>query len=66
MFEHFFESLANEARITLHILNSPTPQSDEEKIIEVCEVVGKAIWGCTKVDERRGGKVASSKGTLCA
>ena len=64
MVEHFLESFATESRITLHVTAEGEGSDDSERATAVMEAVGKAVGGAMAKDQRREGKVASSKGTL--
>ena len=64
MVEHFLESFATESRITLHVTAEGGGNDDGERARAVMEAVGKAVGGAMAKDQRREGKVASSKGTL--
>ena len=64
MVEHFLESFATEARVTLHVISKGGADDDEARARAVMEAVGRAVGGAMAKDQRREGKVASSKGTL--
>ena len=76
MFLHFFESLTAEARATTHV-EYLAPQENGQEVqgqnlgghslhvaFATARAFGAALAECIRVDERRAGKVASSKGTL--
>jgi len=66
MFHHFFESLTMNAHMTVHILQIQAGDSMEDRAMATAAAFGKALKFCAAVDPRRGGKTASSKGTLSA
>ena len=61
MVQHFFESLVTNGMMTCHI-EGQAANSAESAI----KAFGTCFAFCKAVDERRGGKVSSSKGTLSA
>lgn len=63
MFEHFFQSLANTAGLTLHIRQLSGRNSHH--IAEATfKAFARALRGAVEFDPRRAGTVASSKGVL--
>ncbi len=60
---HFFESLAQEARMNLHArLLAGT--NDHHKLEALFKALARALDQATRVDPRLGGEVPSTKGTL--
>mmetsp|Transcript_102241 Transcript_102241/g.288851 ORF Transcript_102241/g.288851 Transcript_102241/m.288851 type:complete len:468 (+) Transcript_102241:108-1511(+) len=67
MLLHAFESLALEARATVHLeqlARGEGPGYTLELALAAARAYGAALGACATVDPRRAGKVASSKGTL--
>lgn len=63
MVAHFFESLAREANITLHV--QLTRGINDHHRVEVCfKALAKALDAATQLDERILGEVPSTKGVL--
>jgi len=70
MLQHVFESLTIEARATVHLEllrkeeYSTTAGHTKDLAIASARAYGTALAECVRLDPRRAGKVASSKGTL--
>ena len=74
MLLHLFESLTTETRATVHLEMRPSsssggpyvphPGHTKDLAIAAARAFGTALAECVRVDPRRAGKVASSKGTL--
>mmetsp|Transcript_60661 Transcript_60661/g.70966 ORF Transcript_60661/g.70966 Transcript_60661/m.70966 type:complete len:586 (+) Transcript_60661:69-1826(+) len=69
MLQHVFESLTIETRATVHIQvihdsNADVVGHTRDLALASARAYGKALAECVRVDPRRAGKVASSKGTL--
>ncbi|CAL5220594.1 g2635 [Coccomyxa viridis] len=63
LLEHFFQSLANTSGMTLHIRQLAGKNSHH--IVEATfKAFARALRRATEQDERRAGKIASSKGVL--
>jgi imidazoleglycerol-phosphate dehydratase len=63
MVAHFFESLAREARLTLH-LDLLKGENDHHRVEACFKAVAKALDWATQVDPRLGGEIPSTKGVL--
>ena len=63
MIEHVFESLVVNSQMTVHFLTVKTG-SVRELSLAAAEAWGTALKHCIAIDQRRAGKVSSSKGTL--
>ena len=69
MLVHALESLAVEGRATLHLealADDGAPGHTLPLALAAAEAFGAALGDAVRVDPRRGGAVASSKGTLSA
>ena len=67
MLHHVFDSLTLEARATAHVemqRDSGRPGHTLGLAVAMARAYGAALAECVRVDPRRAGKVASSKGTL--
>ena len=67
MFHHVIESLTVEMRATVHVVaikDTATPGHTMDLAVATVTAYGKALAECLRLDPRRAGKVASSKGTL--
>mmetsp|Transcript_18123 Transcript_18123/g.41277 ORF Transcript_18123/g.41277 Transcript_18123/m.41277 type:complete len:154 (+) Transcript_18123:1179-1640(+) len=68
MLQHVFESLTIETRATVHIevLGDYKSSDGHTKNLAIASAraYGTALRECVRIDPRRAGKVASSKGTL--
>jgi len=75
MLQHVFESLTIETRATVHLELMPSskdgaayqpqyPGHTKDLALAAARAFGTALAECVRVDPRRAGKVASSKGTL--
>lgn len=64
MVVHFFESIASSTRLTMHLVQKSDQGSDLDRVLAAAAAMGTAFEICGRVDPRRSGKVASSKGTL--
>lgn len=63
MVEHFFQSLANTAGMTLHIRKLDGRNSHH--VVEATfKAFARALRAATEIDPRRQGMIASSKGVL--
>lgn len=60
---HIFETIAIHARITLHA-RVEYGRNDHHKIEGLWKAFARALDAATRIDERRGGQVPSTKGTL--
>jgi len=60
---HFFQSLAMEARMTLHVLVL-RGENDHHKVEATFKALAKALDWATSVDPRLAGQVPSTKGVL--
>jgi imidazoleglycerol-phosphate dehydratase len=60
---HLFESIATHGRLNLHarVLYG---RNDHHKVEALFKALGRALDGATRVDDRLGGAVPSTKGTL--
>lgn len=63
LLEHFFESLAVTARANLHA-EVIYGRDDHHKAEALFKVLGRALDAATRLDPRRGGEIASTKGSL--
>ncbi len=63
MFPHFFESLAREARLTLH-LDLTKGTNDHHSVEASFKAFAKALDWATQFDERIAGEIPSTKGVL--
>jgi len=63
MIRHFLESFASEAKLNLNarILSGA---NDHHKVEALFKALGRALDGATRIDERLGGAVPSTKGTI--
>jgi imidazoleglycerol-phosphate dehydratase len=63
MFPHFFRSLAGEARMTLHgsIIRG---ENDHHRVEALFKAFARALDDATRIDERLGGELPSTKGSL--
>ena len=67
MLHHVFDSVTLEARATAHVemqRDSGRPGHTLDLAVAMARAYGAALAECVRVDPRRAGKVASSKGTL--
>ena len=68
MLQHVFESLTIETRATVHLElvshDSKCEGRTKDLALAAARAFGTALAECVRVDPRRAGKVASSKGTL--
>ena len=72
MLQHVFESLTIETRATVHLelvdgdeeYKPQYPGHTKDLALASAKAFGTALAECVRVDPRRAGKVASSKGTL--
>ena len=60
---HIFETIAIHARITLH-LRVEYGRNDHHKIEGLWKAFARALDAATRIDERRGGQIPSTKGAL--
>jgi imidazoleglycerol-phosphate dehydratase len=60
---HFFQSLAMEARMTLHV-HIVRGDNDHHKIEAAFKALAKALDWATSLDPRTGGQIPSTKGVL--
>ena len=60
---HIFETIAIHARITLH-LRVEYGRNDHHKIEGLWKAFARALDAATRLDERRGGQIPSTKGAL--
>jgi imidazoleglycerol-phosphate dehydratase len=60
---HIFETIAMHARITLH-LRVEYGRNDHHKIEGLWKAFARALDAATRLDERRGGQIPSTKGAL--
>jgi imidazoleglycerol-phosphate dehydratase len=60
---HIFETIAIHARITLH-LRVEYGRNDHHKIEGLWKAFARALDAATRLDERRGGRIPSTKGAL--
>ena len=63
MVPHFFLSLAQEARITLH-LHTMMGENDHHRVESAFKSMARALDDATRFDERIAGEVPSTKGVL--
>jgi imidazoleglycerol-phosphate dehydratase len=63
MVEHFFRSLASEAKLTLHV-RVLKGENDHHKAESACKALGRALSAATRIEPRLDGTVPSTKGTL--
>ena len=68
MLYHALESFTMNSHITLHLVDKNTNKNKDgmTTLLEIAKALGKTLKFCTSQDIRRGGKTASSKGTLSA
>lgn len=68
MLYHALESFTMNSHVTLHLVDKNTNKDKDgmTTLMEIAKAVGKTLKFCTSQDIRRGGKTASSKGTLSA
>eukprot|EP00547_Thalassionema_nitzschioides_P006230 CAMPEP_0194218650 /NCGR_PEP_ID=MMETSP0156-20130528/24272_1 /TAXON_ID=33649 /ORGANISM="Thalassionema nitzschioides, Strain L26-B" /LENGTH=429 /DNA_ID=CAMNT_0038948087 /DNA_START=31 /DNA_END=1320 /DNA_ORIENTATION=- len=64
MFHHMLESLAMNARMTVHIVEIQKGATMKDSALAIAMAFGRTLKMCAAVDPRRAGKTASSKGTL--
>ena len=64
MFHHVLLSLSVEMRATVHVQSRKDNGRSLDLALATARAFGKALAECVRVDPRRAGKVASSKGTL--
>ena len=60
---HFIDSLARRAGANIHV-RILAGENDHHKCEAVFKALGKALDAATAIDERRGGEVPSTKGTI--
>lgn len=60
---HIFETIAIHARMTLH-LRVEYGRNDHHKIEGLWKAFARALDAATRIDERRGGQIPSTKGAL--
>lgn len=65
MVEHFFRSLAAEAKLTLHV-RVLKGENDHHKAESACKALGRALSAATRIEPRLDGTVPSTKGTLAS
>lgn len=63
MVPHFFESLAREARLTLH-LDLTKGDNDHHRVEASFKALAKALDWATQLDPRQAGEIPSTKGVL--
>jgi imidazoleglycerol-phosphate dehydratase len=63
MVPHFFLSLAQEARITLHI-HTMMGENDHHRVESAFKSMARALDDATRLDERIAGEIPSTKGVL--
>jgi imidazoleglycerol-phosphate dehydratase len=63
LIEHLFESIAMHGRLNLHA-RVQYGRNDHHKIEALFKAFGRALDAATRIDERLGGAVPSTKGTL--
>jgi imidazoleglycerol-phosphate dehydratase len=63
MVPHFFLSLAQEARITLHI-HTMMGENDHHRVESAFKSMARALDDATRLDERIAGEIPSTKGLL--
>jgi imidazoleglycerol-phosphate dehydratase len=63
MFPHFFRSLAGEARMTLHA-SIVRGENDHHRVEALFKAFARALDDATRIDERLGGELPSTKGAL--
>ncbi|MFN0070656.1 MAG: imidazoleglycerol-phosphate dehydratase HisB [Chloroflexota bacterium] len=63
MVPHFFLSLAQEARVTLHV-HSMLGANDHHRVESAFKSVARALDDATRYDERIAGEIPSTKGAL--
>jgi imidazoleglycerol-phosphate dehydratase len=63
MVPHFFQSLAQEARITLHI-HTMMGDNDHHRVESAFKSLARALDDATRFDERIAGEIPSTKGVL--
>jgi imidazoleglycerol-phosphate dehydratase len=63
MTTHFFQSLAMEAKMSLHV-KVLAGDNDHHKVESSFKALAKALDWATQIDERVAGEVPSTKGVL--
>ena len=63
MFPHFFRSLAGAARMTLHA-SIVRGENDHHRVEALFKAFARALDDATRIDERLGGELPSTKGAL--
>ncbi|MEE9401388.1 MAG: imidazoleglycerol-phosphate dehydratase HisB [Dehalococcoidia bacterium] len=63
LIRHFLETFATEAKLNLHA-RLLSGVNDHHKIEALFKALGKALDTATRIDERLGGEVPSTKGTI--
>jgi imidazoleglycerol-phosphate dehydratase len=63
LYEHFLESLANEARFNLHA-RILAGGNDHHKAESIMKALARSLSAATRLDPRREGQTPSTKGTL--
>ncbi len=63
LIRHFLETFASEAKLTLHA-RLLSGVNDHHKVEALFKALAKALDAATMIDDRRGGDVPSTKGTI--
>lgn len=63
LIRHFLETFAREAKLTLHA-RIVSGVNDHHKVEALFKSVARALDAATRLDERRGGQVPTTKGVV--